>query len=124
MSLDLPLVTNGELVATVKQDAATVHLGLEGKADTASLNALHDLLEKLHSEAVRLKIQEVVFDFQQLSFMSSSGVKAFVNLVMRIQEAPKDQHYRLRFRSNPDLRWQKRSLHALSCFAADLITVE
>lgn len=124
MSLELPPLTEGELLATVKHDSATVHLGLEGKADTDSLNALHDLLEKLHTEALRLNVREVVFDFLKLTFMSSSGVKAFVNLVMRIQEAPATSRYRLRFRSNPDLRWQKRSLHALTCFATELITVE
>jgi hypothetical protein len=124
MSLDLPVLSNGELVATVKLDATTVHVGLDGKADTDSLNGLHDLLEKLHAEALRLRVTEVVFDFQRLAFMSSSGVKAFVNLIMRAQGTQAEQRYRLRFRSNPDLRWQKRSLHALTCFAPELITVE
>jgi len=32
--------------------------------------------------------------------------------------------YRIRFLSNPSILWQRRSLHALSCFAAELITIE
>jgi hypothetical protein len=123
MSLDLPLLLEGELLVTAAHAGTTITIAFEGK-DADSLNALHDLLEKLHVEALRLGVREVVFDFMRLTFMSSSGVKAFVNLVMRIQESPAEQRYRLRFKSNPDLRWQKRSLHALTCFATELITVE
>ena len=35
-----------------------------------------------------------------------------------------DRQYRIRFLSNTEMLWQRRSLHALQCFASHLISVE
>jgi hypothetical protein len=59
-----------------------------------------------------------------LEFMNSACMKLFVNWVSDILDAPEEKRYRLRFRSNPEIRWQKRSLTALQCFTTDVVAVE
>jgi hypothetical protein len=88
-----------------------------------SVEPLAAHLAALHAEAQRAKLPEVTIDFRQLEFMSSSCLKAFVEWIANIQDLAPAQRYRITFRSNPALRWQRRSLHSLQCFASDLISV-
>ena len=41
-----------------------------------------------------------------------------------VRRLPDAQHYRIRFLANAGLYWQKRSLHAISYFGGDLVSVE
>ncbi len=56
--------------------------------------------------------------------MNSSCFKSFVTWIGEVQDLQPDKQYRIHFRSNPEMLWQRRSLHALRCFAVDLITIE
>jgi hypothetical protein len=42
----------------------------------------------------------------------------------RVRALPAERRYRLRFRANPHLSWQRSCLRALACFATDLVAVE
>jgi len=95
-----------------------------GNADMRSRDALDELLARLHQEAVQLECKEVVIDFHELEFMNSSCFKSVVAWIGRVQDLVQEQRYRIRFLSKPELLWQRRSLHALRCFAVDLITIE
>jgi hypothetical protein len=48
----------------------------------------------------------------------------FLDWIARVQELPADKIYHIRFLSTQGILWQRRSLHALHCFAPDLIHVE
>ena len=50
--------------------------------------------------------------------------KALFPHIVAVRRLPDDQRYRIRFLSNASLHWQKRSLHAISYFGGDLITIE
>ena len=104
-------------------DGNTVQAWLKGNADYAAVDAIEMLLTRLHAEAHRLGIVEVMVDLRQLEFMNSSCFKSFVSWINDVQQLPEGQRYKVRFRSNPKLHWQKRSLHTLRCFAVELITV-
>jgi hypothetical protein len=41
-----------------------------------------------------------------------------------VRDLDPSKQYAMRFLSKPELLWQKRSLHALRCFAVDLISIE
>lgn len=96
---------------------------LKGNADYSALDALEMLLARTHSEATRLKVQEIVVDLKQLEFMNSSCFKCFLSWISDIQELEPERQYKVKFLSNPRLHWQKRSLHSLRCFAVELISV-
>jgi anti-anti-sigma factor len=97
---------------------------LRGTADIPARAALDTVLSQLHSESQRLKVAGVVVDLTQLEFMNSSCFKSFVAWIEQVQNLDPTEQYRIQFLSDPNMHWQRRSLKALSCFAADLITVE
>jgi hypothetical protein len=99
-------------------------LTLQGTADASAVGPLAALMPRFHAEVVRAHGREVVVDLLACEFMSSSCFKAFVAWIAQLQDSPPPQQYRVRLVSNPRIHWQRRSLRALSCFAADLITVE
>jgi anti-anti-sigma factor len=103
-------------------DAIVVQLA--GTADTAVREQLEEFFTQLHAEAVRLAQPAVVVDVRELEFMNSSCLKVFVAWLAQLRELQGPAQYKVRFRSNPNLLWQRRSLAALSCFAIDLVTIE
>ncbi len=112
-----------ELAAHVTRREQVLSLHLSGTADLRVTDVISSVLTTVHAKALELASQKVVVDLRELEFMNSSCFKSFVKWVTDVQELPPPQ-YRIRFLSNPAMLWQRRSLHALSCFAADLITIE
>ncbi|AKV04211.1 hypothetical protein AKJ09_10874 [Labilithrix luteola] len=82
------------------------------------------MLASLHEKAQALGVASVAIDLTQLEFMNSSCFKAFVSWIDRVQQMDAQKQYRIRFVSNPAILWQRRSLHALQCFAAELISID
>lgn len=93
-----------------------------GTGDVAAIEVLGDYLKRLHGEAERLTVSEVICDFRQLSFMNSSCFKAFVLWIDTVKNAPRS--YRIRFLTDPTMHWQRRSLEALRRLATDVVRVE
>ncbi len=115
----------GELHAiAVLTDAGVMLLTLDGTADVAAEQALNELLGRLHGESQRAEVREVTVNLRSLEFMNSSCFKSFITWIVAVRRLPEDQHYRIRFISNAGLHWQKRSLHAISYFGGDLVSVE
>jgi len=120
-----PLELNvGELQAAAVVTAGVMTLTLSGTADAAAEAALNELLGRLHGESQRAKVGEVTVDLRALEFMNSSCFKSFITWIVAVRRLPEAQHYRIRFVSNAALHWQKRSLHAISYFGGELVTVE
>jgi hypothetical protein len=114
----------GELHAVARVVDRAMTLTLLGTADAAAEAALNELLGRLHNESQRAGAREVVVDLHGLEFMNSSCFKSFITWIVAVRRLPEDQHYRIRFRSNPALHWQKRSLHAISYFGGELVSVD
>lgn len=116
-------ITAGDLVAEAQNGEGKITLVLTGCADMRAKDALDAFLARVHAEAQRLKVQSVVVDFQKLEFMNSSCFKGFITWITGVQELGPARHYNIRFLSKPEVLWQKRSLHAMRCFASDLVTI-
>lgn len=97
---------------------------LAGTAELPIRDHLPVLLRELHSQALALNAKEVVVDLNGLEFMNSSCFKSFVGWISEVQELAASVQYRIVIRSNPKILWQRRSVHALRCFAPELIAVE
>jgi hypothetical protein len=121
---ELVSVTGAEFTGSAEHEGAQILARLGGNADYAAMDALEMLLTRVHAEATRLGITEAVVDLRQLEFMNSSCFKSFVSWISDVQDLEAGKQYKIRFVSNPSMHWQKRSLHALRCFAVELITVE
>lgn len=116
--------TGSNFGVTGNLDGKLLTVQLTGNADLAALDPLEKVLGRVHDEAQRAEVGEVAVDLRQLEFMNSSCFKNFVSWIGKVQELPTEKQYRIRFLSNAEMLWQRRSLHALQCFAVQLITVE
>lgn len=123
MSLNLQPTAAADFKAACSQSGDSITVTMLGTADIPARAALDSLLTQLHSESTRLGVKQVVVDLAQLEFMNSSCFKSFVSWIEQVQNLDSPSQYRIQFVSNPDMHWQRRSLKALSCFAAEIITV-
>jgi anti-anti-sigma factor len=123
-ALELPPVTADEFSASASLEGDVLTVRFVGNADMRTKPSLDALLVKVHGEAQRLGVKEVVINFHGLEFMNSSCFKSFVSWISDVRDLDAQKQYRIRFLSKPELLWQRRSLHALRCFAVDLISID
>lgn len=119
----LPVEQAAELRASLTQQDAALVAKLCGTADLRVTDSVEAILNRVHQKAMELAVTEVQVDLRELEFMNSSCFKSFVSWISEVSDLTEGQ-YRIRFLSNPSILWQRRSLHALSCFAAELVTIE
>ena len=119
----LPVEQAAELKAKLIREDGALVAKLSGTADLRVTDSVEAILARVHQSAMELGIAEVRMDLRELEFMNSSCFKSFVSWISEVSDLPSGQ-YRIRFLSNPSILWQRRSLHALSCFAAELVTIE
>jgi hypothetical protein len=103
---------------------SAVHLRLVGDANMNAVEQLGQSLADVHGRAVTAGATEVVVDLRELEFMNSACFKKIVTWITRVEEVAASSRYRIRFLSNPKIHWQRRSLHALTMFAIDLVSVD
>jgi hypothetical protein len=116
-------VSGEDFTASANREGSEIIAWLKGNADYSAIDALEMLVNRIHADAQRARLSEVIVDLRELEFMNSSCFKSLVSWITAIQELEATAQYKVRFLSNPDLHWQKRSLHTLRCFAVELITV-
>ena len=97
-------------------------VSFNGTGDVAAIELLASYLKRVHAEAERLAISQVTCDFRKLSFMNSSCFKAFVVWIDTVKNATRA--YRIRFLTDPEMHWQRRSLEALRRLATNVVSVE
>ena len=121
--LRVPAIADPDFLADVAYGEIT-ELRLSGTAETAATQPLGELIASIHHELRERHVNEIVVDMHSLEFMAASCFTELVAWLTRLQELAPDDRYRIRFRSNPTILWQKRSLRALSCFDTDIVTIE
>jgi hypothetical protein len=123
IEIALPVEQAAELRASLSRQDSALVAKLWGTADLRVTDSVEAILNRVHQKALELSIPEVQMDLRELEFMNSSCFKSFVSWISEVSDLTAGQ-YRIRFLSNPSILWQRRSLHALSCFAAELVTIE
>jgi hypothetical protein len=102
----------------------TIVAKLVGNADMTAHGPLKKYIDDLHRTAKAAQIKEAIFDFEELYFMNSSCLSLFLRLLNSLAESSGGHTYTLRFRSNPRLHWQRRSLAAVRSYAQALVVVD
>jgi hypothetical protein len=95
-----------------------------GTAEMPAVDVMGAFVDKLHTKTCELKAREVVVDLTSLEFMNSSCFKSLVTWLNAITDLEPGDRYKIRFRSNPQILWQRRSLHVLQTMGTDVISVE
>lgn len=109
--------------AEVTQSGRSITLRMTGNADMAVMASLGNFLLSLHAAALKAKVSEVRVELRELYFMNSSCLRHLVTWLSAVEGLPREEQYRLVFVSNPNLRWQARSLEALKHFAEALVVI-
>jgi hypothetical protein len=111
--------------ASVTNDAQGPRVQFRGTISTVNpATVLNPFVDAVHDELVKASAKEVRIDFRDLEFCNSSGFKAFIYWIQKLQAMPDAQRYTLRFLQNPLRKWQRTSLLALSCYAVNSVAIE
>lgn len=124
VSFDVPTLSRGGFSATWMLSSTSVIVRLSGSADSEIAPALGGFLERLHAETVRANGKEVVLDFRELNFLTSSCIKYLVVAINRLAASPAESRYLLRLVSSPAMRWQARSFEVLRQIAPGLVQID
>jgi len=85
---------------------------------------LDPLFVKIHEGMVAKKLPFVVADFNGLTFLNSSGIKAVAKWIMKLAMLPPDQKYQIRIAHNKAITWQVTSLPTLTYLVPGAVKVE
>ena len=121
-TLELEAVDSSTFGCAPSLEDGKLTVSFNGTGDVAAIELLSSYLKRVHEEAERLLVSEVTCDFRKLSFMNSSCFKAFVVWIDTVKNATRG--YRIRFLTDPDMHWQRRSLEALRRLATNVVSVE
>jgi hypothetical protein len=119
--------------SVIKAEGFTAHLehkgtaivvSMRGNADMAVHEKLKLFLDEVDQNARSVLAKEAIFEFGELYFMNSSCLSLLLRFINTVVGARPSQQYRVKFKSNPKLRWQQKSLEALRAYAQDLVSVE
>jgi hypothetical protein len=117
---DLDFVAEARLTG----DSGNAEVTLGGNADSAIAPRLESFVTDLHEQLVKATRRQVKVDIRGLEQLHASCFDVLVSWLGLVNELPPDQRYQLHFATNGSIAWQKRSLHTLSGFATDLVSVE
>ena len=121
---DISTISETTFSASAAHEGDEILVCLSGSADVAAKPHLEALLGTVEDRARELAVAQVRVDIRQLAFLNSSCFKDFIGWLDRLREAGPGKQYRVTFLSSASRHWQRRSLHALSCFARGLVTIE
>ena len=115
-------VTGDGFQAVATLNDAHMTILFSGSGDMNAIELLAGYLKRVQEEAIRLAVLEVRCDFRKLAFMNSSCFKAFVVWINTLKDAP--SAYKIRFLTDPNIHWQRRSLEALRRLAVNIVSIE
>ncbi len=114
-TLGIKDVTTDTFSTESERRGETIVIWLRGNADMA----VHE-----HLKGFLHPVKEIVFELQELYFMNSSCLSLLLRMINGVMGTQDTHKCTVRFRSNPNLRWQKKSLQALHSYAEDIVVVE
>ena len=110
--------------AQLEHRGSVVVVSMRGNADMVVHERLKAFLDDLHGTVKAARAKEAVFEFEELYFMNSSCLSLLLRFINTVVGTQSSQQYVVRFKSNPKLRWQQKSLDALRAYAQDHVFVE
>lgn len=83
---------------------------------------LGGFFRKVHESALARGEKEFVVDVAELKFVNSSAIRLFVDWAMWVKN--EKASYRLKFKSDRSVAWQRTAFAALKSLAQEALTVE
>jgi len=118
-----PIVKEAFSISARHEDSA-IFVKMTGNGDMETPVILGGYLKKVHGEALRLSAHTVVVECEELYFMSSACIKCLATWIDGVAKLDTTERYKIKFKSNPNLPWQRRSFEALRRFAPGFVRVD
>jgi len=123
--LNIAPINQGKIQVDLLDNADGLTVKLVGDIDMEDPSLLLDpFFEKVHQGMVAGKIPFVVADFQGLTFLNSSGIKAVAKWIMKLAMLPPDQKYQIRIAHNKAITWQVTSLPTLTFLVPGAVKIQ
>src|SRR5262245_37983321 len=103
-----------------------LHIDLAGRLATDPITrAAEEWFTRAHEVICeqKKKIASIEVDLRKLTFVSSSGIRVFINWIARVRGEPPNKQYTIVLRSNPAHEWQSRSVGALRVLGRGLVAI-
>lgn len=94
---------------------------ITGNGDADAVRPLETYFRRLHKELSSSHFRSVHVDLEEMFFMNSSCLKAFVSWIHRVDS--EGGKYTIELLMNPRLPWQKRSLATLQRLAPRVVSI-
>jgi hypothetical protein len=118
-----PIVKEG-FGLSARHEGNVVVVKINGNGDMETPVTLGGYLRKVHTETLRLRAHSVIIECDELYFMSSACIKCLVTWIDGIVKLDPSERYKVRFKANANLPWQRRSFEALRRFAPALVHID
>jgi len=122
MSAVVDDIVGGDFTTKSEVRGEQVAVQLVGCLDLETAPLLRHFLAQLTRGVQAGELLEVEFDVRELYLLSSSAISHFAVWLKGLKAAERIRA--VRFRTNPNLAWQRRSLDALRRLAEPLVNVE
>ncbi|WP_028972716.1 hypothetical protein [Spirochaeta cellobiosiphila] len=102
-----------------------LRLIFEGDIDMQDPSQILDpLFDKIHTGACEQGFDYIEVDFNKLSFLNSSGIKALAKWIMKMALLSEHNKYLIKIIHNKSITWQVTSLPTLTYLVPGAVTVE
>ena len=81
-------------------------------------------LNDAHEHIIKHKMKNVNVDILNLNFLNSSGIKEFVEWIMKLEFLSNDQRYSITFQCNREFLWQEPSIRTLAFLNPEYVRME
>lgn len=123
--LNVNSINQGKIKIDVNDNGEGLSLQFVGDIDMEDPSLILDpLFEKVHQGMISKKVPFVVADFNGLTFLNSSGIKAVAKWIMKLAMLPPDQKYQIRIAHNKAVTWQVTSLPTLTFLVPGAVKIE
>ncbi|HOV15243.1 MAG TPA: hypothetical protein PK771_13220 [Spirochaetota bacterium] len=79
---------------------------------------------KVHEKIVETNTKYLNLNLKELTFLNSSGIKCFVQLVSLMLKLPEDKRYNLKMKIDASSQWQNTSFSLLKTVNKEHIVIE
>jgi hypothetical protein len=122
--MSTPLVdVQGEIFSTHSELVAQrLFVKLTGCLDMETAPSLERFLGSLSRALTNDGVREIEFDTEGLYLMSSSSISHVATWLKRLKSVAPDS--RIKFKTNPNLAWQRRTLDSIRRVAENMVEVD
>lgn len=114
---------NNDAGVTMKFEDNTVTLA--GSIDSQNpTKYMTPFLKEVHDKVLKQGVRNVLVNISDLSFLNSSGIKEFVDWIIRLESLTELQKYTIKFLCSYKYPWQETSIGTLTLLNPELVKFE